>query len=454
MAKQALVTKRTLKNDHTGIDLLVPEYVDQRGRLGTGSVCFKVIVATNLPYFKTDKHKESDVVQFTLERRFTDFEKFQTDLLKEFPGFHLPALPPKIPNIMLTVGALEDRLAAFDSLVKKVAQSTKVCTGNSLLDFLGVSSHKRIEVFRKKRLAKKDQEKVKAEVIAAEEDSDDDLFAVKGTKKLGPEKSESKRLFSDEEEEDLHIDGQELDFDQRVELEIDDPLKAGKLEQTKANETDPLTSDMVSGKDEELVDDTPWTTRSKQELRETKIILGVGEEEEEDELFKNLPKPRAGYKGGSLFDESSKSSLFDEDSKPALDFFVSVEKADEKTQNPKLFEPEDDEDLFREDTTDNFEAKIAPKPKPTIKPKPKKSPIPKPIIPSNKTNKPPVKTKPATKPVIASKPTVQAKKQVTDDDLFSMPTDVVGEASSMGDVSRYIEMNLKQQASEKLDLFS
>jgi hypothetical protein len=43
---------------------------------------------------------------------------------------------------------------------------------------------------------------------------------------------------------------------------------------------------------------------------------------------------------------------------------------------------------------------------------------------------------------------------VTDDDLFSMPTDVVGEASSMGDVSRYIEMNLKQQASEKLDLFS
>ena len=199
---------------------------------------------------------------------------------------------------MLTVGALEDRLAAFDSLVKKVAQTTKVCSGNTLLDFLGVSSHKRIEVFRKKRLAKKDQEKkIKTEVITVEEDSDDDLFAVKGTKKLGPEKPETKKLFSDEEEEDLHIDGQELDFDQRVATEIDDPLSAGKVEQTEVEETDPLTSDVkISGKDEEVDDEITWRGRSKEVLGEQKIRLGVADEEE-DELFKNLPKPKAGYKG-------------------------------------------------------------------------------------------------------------------------------------------------------------
>lgn len=216
---------------------------------------------------------------------------------KEFPGFPLHSLPPKIPNIMLTASALEDRLVAFDSLVKKVAEAAKLCNGNSLLDFLGVSSHKRIEVFRQTRLAKKKQKQERKMDAAKhdEEDADDGLFTVKETKAESEEEEEKEELHHDEEEQE--------NGDKSVEEEEDHPLAAGKIETVKVERSDVIITDTKTEVKSKADDDVRDLKVSSVETAEGSHVKpnivpeNVDEEEDDDELFKNLPKPRVGYKG-------------------------------------------------------------------------------------------------------------------------------------------------------------
>lgn len=56
---------RELKNKVTGIDLMVPDYVEKAGKLSKSAI-YNVIVITRLFYYKSKGLKESDVVQFTV----------------------------------------------------------------------------------------------------------------------------------------------------------------------------------------------------------------------------------------------------------------------------------------------------------------------------------------------------------------------------------------------------
>ena len=58
---------RELKNKDTGIDLSIPSYREVKGMLGS-SYEYQVMVVSNLQYFKTAKHKESDNVQFVVRQ--------------------------------------------------------------------------------------------------------------------------------------------------------------------------------------------------------------------------------------------------------------------------------------------------------------------------------------------------------------------------------------------------
>ena len=54
---------RELKNKETGIDISIPVYKEIKGLLNS-SWEFYVVVVSCLPYFKSPKHKDTDVVQF------------------------------------------------------------------------------------------------------------------------------------------------------------------------------------------------------------------------------------------------------------------------------------------------------------------------------------------------------------------------------------------------------
>ena len=85
------------------------------------------------------------------------------------------------------------------------------------------------------------------------------------------------------------------------------------------------------------------------------------------------------------------------------------------------------------------------KPKPALKPKPQSKPE---LAP-----KPQTKPKPASKPALKPKPKPKPKPKSDEDDLFALAADTSSDAFD-GDISKYIETNLRQQTDENLDLFS
>jgi hypothetical protein len=58
-----LFSCRELKNKDTGIDITIPRVTEEKGLLQS-TYEYQVVVVSNLPYFKSPKHKENDVVQF------------------------------------------------------------------------------------------------------------------------------------------------------------------------------------------------------------------------------------------------------------------------------------------------------------------------------------------------------------------------------------------------------
>lgn len=58
-----IIVFREIKNKHTGIDITIPRFTQEKGLLQS-TYKYQVVVVSNLPYFKSPKHKESDTVQF------------------------------------------------------------------------------------------------------------------------------------------------------------------------------------------------------------------------------------------------------------------------------------------------------------------------------------------------------------------------------------------------------
>ncbi|XP_014665705.1 PREDICTED: HCLS1-binding protein 3-like [Priapulus caudatus] len=133
----ATVTVRELRNQSTGLDLTVPTYKVMPGLLG-GTTEFSVIVITNLPYFKSPKHKNSDVIQFVLNKRYSEFEELHAKLSEAYPATLFPPLPHK--GLLVSDDVLRERRAAADSFFKFIAKLPKVSSSPSVLQFLGVSA--------------------------------------------------------------------------------------------------------------------------------------------------------------------------------------------------------------------------------------------------------------------------------------------------------------------------
>lgn len=135
----ATVTVRELKNKHTGIDITIPRFTQEKGLLQS-TYEYQVVVVSNLPYFKSPKHKESDVVQFMVKKKFSDFEELWSKLFEKYHSLVLPPLPKKA--LLVNDKVATERRSGLEKFLSFLASSPKVCTSSLLLEFLGVNAIK------------------------------------------------------------------------------------------------------------------------------------------------------------------------------------------------------------------------------------------------------------------------------------------------------------------------
>ncbi|XP_041361039.1 HCLS1-binding protein 3-like [Gigantopelta aegis] len=132
----ATVTVRELKNKDTAIDLSVPTYKESRGLLGS-TVEYHVVVVSSLPFFKSPKHKESDVVQFMISKKFADFEELHTRLNEKYSGTAFPPLPRSVLRVNDVIA--RERRTELDHFLKMVAVIPKISSSSIIIEFLGVN---------------------------------------------------------------------------------------------------------------------------------------------------------------------------------------------------------------------------------------------------------------------------------------------------------------------------
>ncbi|CAI5769423.1 HCLS1-binding protein 3 [Podarcis lilfordi] len=178
-----LVTTRPLQNTHTGIDLSVPEYQVIRGKMMSGHVEYNIVAVTQLPAFKSAKHKPEDIIQFMVSKKYSEIEEFYQKLATRYPQSSLPPLPRKV----LFVGEFDirERRAAFNEIMRSISKDTDLATSPELMEFLGTRSTSATDI--KKQGVKERKEKEEEE----EEDGDDDgdplgVIKSKKTKKPTP----------------------------------------------------------------------------------------------------------------------------------------------------------------------------------------------------------------------------------------------------------------------------
>lgn len=137
---RAIVTSRILKNEKAGIDITIPEYKEVSGRLGlSNEEEYHIIVITRLPHFKTESHQPSDVVQFMVARRYTEFENLRKILDDKFSATVFPELPRKSLVKSDSAGA-KKRHVACQELLEFISKLSKICTSQPFLEFLGVKT--------------------------------------------------------------------------------------------------------------------------------------------------------------------------------------------------------------------------------------------------------------------------------------------------------------------------
>ncbi|CAL8285517.1 unnamed protein product [Lota lota] len=133
-----LVTSRTLQNEATGIDLLVPLYQEVRGAMMTGHVEYQIIVITRMVAFKSPRHKPGDVVQLVVSKKYSEMDEFYYRLIARYPNFPLPAMPRK--TMFVGECDIRERRGAFDDLMKAIAKHPTLATCSDVMEFLGAKS--------------------------------------------------------------------------------------------------------------------------------------------------------------------------------------------------------------------------------------------------------------------------------------------------------------------------
>lgn len=133
-----LVTSRTLQNEATGIDLLVPLYQEVRGAMMTGHVEYQIIVITRLVAFKSPRHKPGDVVQLVVSKKYSEMDEFYYRLIARYPKFPLPAMPRK--TLFVGESDIRERRVTFDDLMKAIAKHPTLATCLEVMEFLGAKS--------------------------------------------------------------------------------------------------------------------------------------------------------------------------------------------------------------------------------------------------------------------------------------------------------------------------
>ncbi|XP_048731246.2 HCLS1-binding protein 3-like isoform X2 [Ostrea edulis] len=197
-------TTRELKNKETGIDVTIPRVTQEKGLLQS-TYEYQVVVVSNLPYFKSPKHKENDVVQFMVKKKFSVFEDLWLKIYEKYPATVLPPLPKK--TLLVNDKVATDRRAGLERFLSFLACTPKICTSSLLLEFLGVNAIK---------AGKFTKEGLKGEGGTGENEAE------KGDTENIPSDTGKSGLFGDDDEDE---DDEDL-FDQKDTEDVSEILQS------------------------------------------------------------------------------------------------------------------------------------------------------------------------------------------------------------------------------------
>ncbi|ELT97155.1 hypothetical protein CAPTEDRAFT_196035 [Capitella teleta] len=133
----SITSDNELKNKETGLDLNIASHREVKG-LFNKSVHYQMVAVSQLPCFKSPKHKESDVVQFMIEKQYDDFVSLRGELACKFPSLQLPPLPSSLLDF--TKSNVADRKGLVEEFLSAIAASKQLAICHLTLEFLGVNS--------------------------------------------------------------------------------------------------------------------------------------------------------------------------------------------------------------------------------------------------------------------------------------------------------------------------
>ncbi|XP_062595790.1 HCLS1-binding protein 3-like isoform X2 [Saccostrea cucullata] len=273
----ATVTVRELKNKETGIDITIPRITQEKGLLQS-TYEYQVVVVSNLPFFKSPKHKENDVVQFMVKKKFAEFEDLWSKLYEKYPATVLPPLPKKA--LLVNDKVATDRRAGLERFLSFLAVTPKVCTSSLLLEFLGVNAIK---------AGKYTQEGLKNEEETEDKDKQSDKQS-EDNKEITSEASKGGLFEEEEEEEEEDLFNDEEDTEVIPEI----TTRGGQDSDTKLFDYPVLGGNLEDDEKMFLVSDnkepTEPSSAALQQEEDNSDLLTV--EDDLDELFVSQPKPK------------------------------------------------------------------------------------------------------------------------------------------------------------------
>ncbi|XP_061181606.1 HCLS1-binding protein 3-like [Saccostrea echinata] len=269
----ATVTIRELKNRETGIDITIPRITQEKGLLQS-TYEYQVVVVSNLPFFKSPKHKESDVVQFMVKKKFAEFEDLWSKIYEKYPATVLPTLPKKA--LLVNDKVATDRRAGLERFLNFLAVTPKVCTSSLLLEFLGVNAIKAGKYTR--------------EGLKNEGETEDNDEQSEDKKEITSESSTSGLFEEDEEEEEEDLFNDEEDTDIIPEI----TTKGGQDSDSKLFDYPVLGGNLGADDKMFLLSDNkeptePISSALHQEEDDLDLLTV---EDDLDELFISQPKPK------------------------------------------------------------------------------------------------------------------------------------------------------------------
>lgn len=509
----ATVTIRELKNKDTGIDLSIPTYKEIKGMLGS-SYEYQVMVVSNLSYFKTAKHKDSDNVQFLISKKFADFEELYSKMNTKYSGTAFPPLPKRV--LMVSEAVAKERRNGLEYIIKFLAMTPKLCICPLLLEFLGVSPKKMVkmevsekivaeqekqpEIEEQDMLGSETQEQEQAGDLFEEEDGgdeDSDMFSgISGTENNDTDET---KIFAEQElgggleegeDDDLFLLDAKIDntqtADRNRQIDLEDNSDLFKidddLEKIMTLNLKPKTE--VVEPDEKSVDSGDNFEGTGESLGDTGKSLsdtGINGDETVDQPV-HVP-------GELDVDEKMKQSITE--MKPEKPVVKSKPNISKKPQKANAAETRDEAELNFDSIVSEAEKVVhvnvpkRPKPAPRKKPSSKDKPdvpkrpetiTPKPNVPKRpevNQEKPSVPKRPEfvkAKPnvpkrpeVTQEKPNVPIRPEISDKpkkaDKPKLPTEsqsnkqqLSEEIQDENDVLKYIQENTATE--EEIDLFS